>query len=365
MKSGIAKSLFIFGLLVLLNGCASSAPPLPPSLELPSPVTDLRALRKGDKIFLAWTEPTKTTDHQSMRNFGPTVICRSQESGMKECGTRAGVMPAPEPAQKPVAVKQAHAAKTTAIYSDSLPMLPGVQPTDKITYAVEVQNASQRAAGLSNQVQVPALPAVPPPDGFQAAITAQGVRITWSCSQLPQQLAGVEYRLRIFRRVAGSQTDDKIGEPELAACATPLIDASMEWEKTYDYRAAVVTMISPAGGPAMEIEGDDTPSVRMVAHDVFPPAVPSGVQAVFSGPGQQPFVDLIWQPVSDADFAGYNVYRREAGGEAVKLNSELVKTPAYRDGKVQSGKAYFYSASSVDLRGNESAKSEEASETVP
>jgi len=73
----------------------------------------------------------------------------------------------------------------------------------------------------------------------------------------------------------------------------------------------------------------------------------------------------VWAPVTDADLAGYNVYRHEEGGQAVKINSELVKTPAFRDSNVAAGKKYFYSVSAVDLRGNESARSEEASESVP
>src|ERR1017187_8347248 len=93
MKRGIAKTQFILPWLVLLSGCASSGPPLPPSLEVPSPVTDLRALRKGDKVYLAWTEPTKTTDHQAIRHSGPTLICRSRENAMKEGGTAEGAGP--------------------------------------------------------------------------------------------------------------------------------------------------------------------------------------------------------------------------------------------------------------------------------
>jgi len=86
---------------------------------------------------------------------------------------------------------------------------------------------------------------------------------------------------------------------------------------------------------------------------------------VFSGPGQQAFIDLIWAPVSDADLDGYNVYRHEAGGAAVKLNSELVKAPAFRDSQVMAVKTYFYSVTAVDQRGNESGRSEEGSESVP
>jgi fibronectin type 3 domain-containing protein len=115
----------------------------------------------------------------------------------------------------------------------------------------------------------------------------------------------------------------------------------------------------------IEVEGDDTPEVKVFTHDVFPPAVPAGLQAVFSGAGQTPFIDLIWAPVTDADLAGYIVYRHEEGGTALKLNSEPVKTPAFRDTQVVSEKTYFYSVSAIDVRGNESAASDEASEKVP
>jgi fibronectin type 3 domain-containing protein len=69
--------------------------------------------------------------------------------------------------------------------------------------------------------------------------------------------------------------------------------------------------------------------------------------------------------VTDVDLDGYDVYRREEGSAAVKINGEPLKTPAYRDVSVASGKKYRYSVSAVDVRGNESAHSEEASESVP
>jgi len=102
-----------------------------------------------------------------------------------------------------------------------------------------------------------------------------------------------------------------------------------------------------------------------VAHDVFPPATPSGLQAVFSGPGQEPFIDLIWAPNAEPDLAGYNVYRHAPGTEPVKINSELVKAPAFRDSGVVAGSQYSYSVSALDVRGNESPHSEEADEVGP
>src|SRR5690349_23032517 len=52
---------------VLLAACGTPGPPLPPSLELPKPVTDLRAARRGDKVYLAWSPPTQTTERQTIR----------------------------------------------------------------------------------------------------------------------------------------------------------------------------------------------------------------------------------------------------------------------------------------------------------
>jgi fibronectin type 3 domain-containing protein len=74
---------------------------------------------------------------------------------------------------------------------------------------------------------------------------------------------------------------------------------------------------------------------------------------------------LTWAPNTEADLAGYNVYRRPAGQPPVKINTELVKAPAYRDREVTAGHQYFYAVTAVDLRGNESPRSPEASEGVP
>src|SRR5260370_33548426 len=128
------------------------------------------------------------------------------------------------------------------------------------------------------------------------------------------------------------------------------LDQSFEWEHTYFYRGAVVS-VREAGGT--EVEGDDTAEAKVFAHDVFPPEMPTGLQAVFSGPGQQAFIDLIWAPATDADLEGYNVYRHEEGTTAVKLNSEPANTPAFRDEQASAGEGYLYSVALGAQRGDE------------
>ncbi len=372
-----AAFLFIELFAIFWTGCASSGPPLPPSLELPAPVTDLRAVRKGDKVYLAWTVPTQTTDHERVRRLGPTQICRNPEATISTCQTAAGALPAPAEAGIIPAKKNAQAAALTARYVDAVPA--GSPATGEASYAVEVLNDRRRSAGLSNRVRVSLAPTLPPVPDFSAQVTAAGVLLSWQCpATANEDTAKLDYRLRIYRRQEKVQSDSQAGEVDLRACwsareasqdekhsASQFLDTAFEWEKTYSYRATVVTVVFQPGQLEVQVEGDDTPSVSVLTHDVFPPAVPSGLQAVFSGVGQQPFIDLVWTPDSDADLAGYNVYRHTEGGAPVMVNSELVRAPAYRDTGVRPGAKYFYAVASVDVRGNESARSEEATETVP
>ncbi len=365
MRVPTAKLAVVALVTVLLASCATPGTPLPPSLELPKPVNDLRALRKGDKVYLAWTIPTETTDRQTVRHLGATRICRSLEVALSQCGTPVGEVPSAQ--LKSASPTQNAANKPQAGYSDTLPAeLQQRNPTALLTYAVEVLNTDHRSAGLSNQVQAPATPTLPPPDDFKAEVTAEGVVLTWTGILHEHETLDMRHLYRVYRRQEGSNSDVVAGEVQLSSLPQArLVDHSFEWEKTYYYRLTVVTLIPQAAKPEMQVEGEDTATIKVFADDVFPPAVPSGLQAVFSGVGQQPFVDLIWTPGTEADLAGYNIYRREEGGPPAKLNADLVKAPAYRDPDVQSGKKYFYSVTAVDLRGNESARSEEASEQAP
>jgi hypothetical protein len=331
-------------------------PPQPPSLELPKPPSDLRAMRKGDRVTLTWTIPSVTTDRQTARSLGHTRICRAIAVELTQCGTPAGEVTAkPNPG---VAGK-----KIAGSYVDSLPGQTQ-DPSSFVTYAIEVLNADGRGAGLSNQVQVSLARTLPPPRDFAARVTGQGIVLSWTGDVPPANSA--HYLYRVYRSVEGSPQRTLAGElkvgPEQNLTFT---DAGIEWERTYEYRAETVTVITQASKPELQIEGDDTAAVKVFAHDVFPPAVPSGLQAVFSGPGQSAFIDLIWAPVTDVDLNGYNVYRHEEGAATARVNVEVVKTPAFRDASVVSGKKYFYSVSAVDVRGNESALSEEANEAVP
>jgi len=360
MNVPLGRFIALWALCLMLASCAQTGPPLPPSLELPKPPSDLRASRKGDAVTLTWSEPTLTTDRQSVRFLGSTLICRSTEAEMTECGNPVGEVVAPK--ERPS--REAQPKRQT--FTDTLPSTVEAQnPTSDVTYSVELLNRDRRGAGLSNRVHVPAAPTYPPPEHPAAELTGDGVVLSWISAGETAIVPGVQHHYRIYRRDESTGKDAIAGEVSAAEPGpVRFVDSSFEWEKTYLYRITAVSIVSRPTG-SVQVEGEDSPTLRVVAHDVFPPAVPTGLQAVASGEGQKPFIDLIWAPVTSADLAGYNVYRREANGAVVNLNSELVKSPAYRDAAVAAGTTYVYSVSAVDVRGNESAKSEEASETVP
>ena len=377
-----AKAFVLFTLAIVMCGCASIGAPVPPSLELPKAPTDLRAVRKGSKVYLTWSVPTKTTDRQNVRRPGPTRICRSLNAMMSQCDTPVGNV-APTKASAEVS-RNEPGKKMQAEFVDTLP--PNLQqqnPTRMATYAIEPLNLDARSAGLSNQVQVALAPTLPPPENIKAQILADGVILTWDCETFPIEPAALRYVYRIYRHSPETGADVKLSDETCPGGRYE--DHAIEWQKHYEYRIAVLTFATlerglipcdrrpsdqgivpiPDCAQVAEIQGDDSAPLKVFTNDVFPPAVPTGLQAVFSGPGQAPFIDLVWAPDTDADLAGYNVYRREEGSQPTKINTDLVKSPAFRDTNVAPGKTYFYTVSAVDLRTNESAHSEEANESVP
>ena len=353
------------------TACATIRPPQPPSLKLPQPPTDLRARRKGDKVILTWTIPALTTDRQAITPRGPTSICRGLAPALSQCGTAVATA---APVVNSAAATQPAKQKPSQTYSDTLP--PAIETDDQsasVAYAIEVLNSEGHGAGLSNQVRVPLAHTLPVPADFMARLTSEGVVLSWTEAETRTPSPQINYAYRVYRRDDGGKAS-LVGELwDASSPKVSLTDATIEWERTYYYRVEAVTILvretaddkTKDAKAKIEIEGDDSAEVEVFAHDTFPPAVPSGLQAVFSGPGQQTFIDLIWAPVADMDLAGYNIYRHEDGTAAVKLNSDLAKTPAYRDTNVVAGKRYSYSVSAVDVRGNESARSDEAAESVP
>ncbi len=358
MKSILLTTLAVVALGALL-ACGTPGAPQPPSLELPRRVQNLQAIRKGSKVSLLWTTPRETTDRKRIKHLGPTRICRAVDVvAPAQCMETVGTL---LPGQTPIA--------SLARFTDTLPEeLQKTHPSGFASYSVEVENSRGRSAGLSNEVLVPLAPTPPPPSQISAHVTADGVEVSASGAQFPST-ASLSFVYHCYRRMQGEKPESDLGPVSVSeesgqAYRLSCLDRSAEWEKTYFYKLAAVTTEN-VQGKQETIAGDDSPEIEVFVHDIFPPATPTGLEAVSSGTPQQPFIDLSWSPNTESDLAGYNVYRHEQGAAPVKINSELVKSPTYRDSAVEASRRYFYSVTAVDVRGNESGRSAEVSEQVP
>jgi len=355
-------------------GCGTPGAPQPPSLRLPKPVDDLQAVRKGDKVYLRWMQPSETTDRQAIKGDTIARICR-------------GYRTQPKASCNNVVAEIKSVAKPGAAVSevdDLTALLRSQAPQDYVIYNVEMVNDSGKTAGPSNAVTVFLAPSVLPPANVTAellsrnAITVQWTPPTSVASEGNRSL-NVKYLYRVLRSVRdeksalGTSTKPQppavlVELPAVLAQRQSYQDTNFEWEKTYDYRVFGVTQVLSRDGKLLaEFEGDDSPPAEIVGHDIFAPDAPQGLQAVSAGVVENNFaaIDLSWSPNQEGDLAGYNVYRTSAGQQPVRVNKDLVKTPTFRD-RVSSvaGTTHIYRVTAVDLRGNESKPSEPATETV-
>jgi hypothetical protein len=133
------------------------------------------------------------------------------------------------------------------------------------------------------------------------------------------------------------------------------VDSSVQWGME---RCYVVRVVEAVGD--LRLESDPSPTACKKLLDTFPPAAPKGLTAVAS----ENTISLIWQPNSEADLAGYVVFRGTPPGEPTQ---QLTKTPIQGttyDDAGQPGVAYVYVVKALDKSGNMSPASNTAEETI-
>jgi hypothetical protein len=350
-----------------LSGCGMPGAPLPPSLDLAVPVTNLIATRAGDQVSLAWTMPKKNTDKLLLKGNQPVHVCR-KEGAAGPCISVGDLQSAPE---------------AEGAFSEKLPPALTSGAPRELAYFVEVKNDKGRSAGPSNAAVILAGEAPGPVTGLDAEVHKDGVWLRWMAD--PPEAAPTAIRLhRKLLTPAPAKRDDELKGP-LAPPAEPVeeslfvdesgqpgrspdraLDKDIHFGETYEYRAQRVVRVK-VDGQIFELDGPLSAPVHLEALDVFPPAVPVGLAAVaIAGEnGGDPAIDLSWQPDTDADLAGYIVYRREGSGGWERISpAQPVVGPAFRDAHVQAGHSYIYAVSAIDQSGHQSARSTEAAETT-
>ena len=96
--------------------------------------------------------------------------------------------------------------------------------------------------------------------------------------------------------------------------------------------------------------------------DKLPPAAPTGLVAAPIIRGAA----LKWNPNTESDLLGYNVYRATtSGGDYSLLNTAPVTSPSYMAGGLAGGTTYYYVVTAINTSGSESGYSAEVSATTP
>lgn len=304
----------------VLAGCGYIGDPLPPSLNIPVRITDLRAFERVDKLVVDLTLPEVTTDGVGMKRLGEVELRIGPEGG--DWATQArrvetGV-------QRPGPMHLEIAARDWT--------------GQEVLVRARVASRKGRFSEWSNPVRLRVVAPLESPANVKAEGAAGGVRVSWA---VPPGLPGLAWR--VFRRGPDQQ------KPELlASSAQPeYVDSTAQFGKAYEYSVQAALKAGDA-----EAESGVSNPVAITYEDRFAPAVPAGLTGI---PGLDS-IQLVWNPDAEPDLKGYYLFR-SAGDQPFARVGELLESPSYTDRAIEAGKRYRYSVSAVDQSGNESARS--------
>src|ERR1700690_97771 len=370
-----ALLLFAF---VLLGGCASPGEPIERKPPVPQPVTDLAAVQFGNSVVLTFTRPKETFDPRPLDHPPAIEVFRDFET--------SGGTAAPHPtlhATITAAVVDSYTQQDRVRYTDALQ--PGdfaQHPDSSVVYIVRTRASAKKSSADSNAASLRIHPAADPIADLKAEVTHAGIQLAWTPPQKTvvgpaPPIAGYRiYRAESEPTAAPPGSPSSSTEPGATAskAASPVVrigetetpgylDTQFELGKTYQYTVRSITKYGED-----QIESADSNPFVLLARDVTPPSTPQGLLVVdVPAQGNVPaHLELSWGISPETDLAGYNVYRSDQEGvPGMRVNTELLLTPAFRDINPVPGRGYSYSVTAVDRSGNESPVSAAASGAVP
>ena len=328
---------FALASLLFLGGCGYVGPIVPPSPEIPNPISDMSVTELGDHLHIAFTAPARTTDNLKIRK-------------LSEVELRIG----PEPERQPFTLD----AWATGGKSYELPIPPPPDEDDPkqvaVSYDVPVADWTGQAVAVavrsavkkeknyspwSNVVTLHVIAPLAPPD-VSAEATAQGYKLTWSGE-------GADVKYRVLRQGPSDKAPVDIGTADKAE----YVDQTSQWDVPYTYSVI-----------AFKGSAESLASNKLAVNhaDIFPPAVPSEVAALAAADS----VEVSWLHNTESDLKGYFVYRSANGGDFDRQGG-LLDVPSYSDHNVEHEKTYRYAISAIDQKNNESPRSAAVAVTFP
>jgi hypothetical protein len=351
-------------------GCAAPGEPTTRHPVVPVAVSDLSARQFGSSFSLAFTLPTRSTNHEALAEHPGIEIYRADlpPGGIPVKQTTWRLAYTIPSEQVDPYLKGQRFEFRDPLTAEDFSRVAG----SLVAYKVRTRAARARASADSNIIMARIYPAPGAPRDLHVEVTEPALIVHWTAGAPPSGASSLTYR--VYRGVAEpgetNITQDvsksKLKSPlELqgSSSETEFRDVHFEFGTPYVY---TVRSVAPYG--ADSVESADSAPTFITPRDIFPPATPTGLEiAVLPASQQGPAsVELSWAISAEQDLAGYFVYRsdrEDTPGE--RINVEILPSPAFRDISVQPGKRYYYRVSALDRAGNESPMSSAVAADVP
>ena len=339
---------FLFACFLL--ACAAELPPHPPQVQIPETVKDLSVNQVGNAWVVSFTRPRKAVDG---RRLTKPVEARLFRLASGSGGPAPKILPSTRPWVTFEPEELAALARSNKVV-DHIPLSAqdfSAELGETLTFAVETLTRGfrgrPRVSPPSNLVSRRLLDVPDPASQVRVIPTEKALEVEWAAPSSNvsghQTLRPMAYR--VYRSDSGKPSSFLLrGEAD----SSPYFDSDFQFGHHYFYRVRAVVR---EGGA--EAESDDSAVATITPRDTFPPQPPRGLRALSTGTASE----LVWNPNSETDLAGYNVYRRKGDGAPERLNHQLVQTPVFSDSSAKGASGYTYWVTAVDLAGNESQPS--------
>lgn len=396
-RGSAARAALLFFLPLLLDACGRKGPPLPPLVRTPAAPADVTAVRRGDLVTVEFGVPGANSDGTRPANVRRVDVYAYSgradvDDGelLRTARVIGGVdVKAPRDPNETIDPDEP-STDIEPLVGDGLDQGARGKVEERLTsdmiggsavriyFAVPITTSGRRGP-ISDRTAIPLVPAPPPP--LDAAVTYDQNRITltWDVASVPPLPDAPKPKPDPPAPAASKvpdgkpQTSDQTDEPappriayhvyqlpeDVQLTKTPVEegryeDARMEWgvERCYSVRTIQsvdrLTVLSDASHP-----------VCVTLRDTFPPAVPQGLTSLSTEGG----VQLIWDPNTEKDLAGYRVLRGTAADSLQPITEAPIPAATFPD-KVPTGQQFFYAVQAVDKAGNVSAASATVNETA-
>jgi len=332
---------------VVFSACGKKGDPGLPVLRAPEAPKRFQAVARAEAIVLVWKAPDTNADKSALLDLAGFKILRSEmpiEKACLKCPREYReifdyVYKGPR-GQEP--------EKRFFYYQDT-----AVSFKNLYTYKMQCYN-DHEDAGLSTK-PVDVYWDVPPasPQGLGVQRSNRMLRLSWNpVTGLADGTAAEKIEgYNVYRTVTkGVYEEAPLNE-------APLSDSVFEDipEKpgpTYFYTVRAARRVQET-----LIESLPSNEIEIAYVDIQPPGIPEGLTAI----PQKDGVLLKWIPKAEQDFAGFNIYRREARAAGfIKLNQQPVTANSWVDTTAKLQTRYVYGVTSVDrsAQANESGLSE-------